>query len=716
MPSKLYRLTIIAASLAASTSAVAQTRPDAKGSVLPQVEIKAAAGAYDARRDDTATKIVVGRDEILKFGDTSVLDVLKRLPGVTVVSSGPRGGGEIRMRGLGSGYTQVLVDGQRMAAGYTAESIAPENIERIEIIRAATAELSTQAIAGTINIVLRKIVKTAQRDLTLRAAAGEGGGVSPGFNVQVADRRDKLSYSIAANGSRNNFQRTSPITEVFNKPDGELTLLRPHSFTDDGHFSRLGLQPRLNWALPGGETLSWNSRLNLFNFVRNNYDSSTALIGSPSAFPYVAERKNQRGHVFNTDLSWAGKLSSGAKVDVKVGAFTGRQREADRHLGYQSREGAQLTRDTVALYDRESGYSSTGKVAQSLGEGHALAAGWDAGADRRNIARRENALAEELYGAQVRRLAVFAQDEWNVTHNWSVYAGARWEGISTLSSGNSFAPVRSRSSVLSPILQTLYKIPGAKGDQLRFALARTYRPPGTFSLMPRRSKTLNNSATELEFAGNPDLRPELALGFDTAYEHYWAEGAMVSISASMREIDDVMRAATRQDAAGGWYSLPINDGKARTRGLEFEAKFPLKSIINSAPALDVRVSLARNWSSVDAVSGPNNRLAQQTPFSGSVGVDYKTGRLTTGASYAFRNGGPVRISENEATYVSVRRDLEAYALWKFDARNQLRVTLTNLLGEDKFDERIYSDSNGVERRIAVYPNGVNLRLALELKY
>src|SRR5450830_1809082 len=51
---------------------------------IQQVEIKGTATAYDARRNDTATKIVVSQEEILKNGDTTVGEVLKRLPGITI--------------------------------------------------------------------------------------------------------------------------------------------------------------------------------------------------------------------------------------------------------------------------------------------------------------------------------------------------------------------------------------------------------------------------------------------------------------------------------------------------------------------------------------------------------------------------------------------------------------------------------------------------------
>ena len=68
---------------------------------VQQVEVKG--NTYDPRRDDTASKMVVGSEEILKYGDTTVTDVLKRLPGITVTGAAGRQGGEIRMRGLGSG-------------------------------------------------------------------------------------------------------------------------------------------------------------------------------------------------------------------------------------------------------------------------------------------------------------------------------------------------------------------------------------------------------------------------------------------------------------------------------------------------------------------------------------------------------------------------------------------------------------------------------------
>jgi hypothetical protein len=97
-------------------------------------------------------------------------------------------------------------------------------------------------------------------------------------------------------------------------------------------------------------------------------------------------------------------------------------------------------------------------------------------------------------------------------------------------------------------------------------------------------------------------------------------------------------------------------------------------------------------------------------------MDYKRGPLTAGGSYVFRNGGPVRISIAQSAYQSVRRDLELYGLWKFDQRHQLRLALSNILGQDFINQSSYADAGGSVHRRFVYPGDVSLRAVLEMKF
>ena len=96
--------------LAQTTAQAVQTDTGAstadKDKPVQRVEVKGTASNYDPRRDDTASKTVLGAEEIRKYGDDNIFDVLKRAPGVTVTDK------SIKMRGLGNGYTQILEIGR----------------------------------------------------------------------------------------------------------------------------------------------------------------------------------------------------------------------------------------------------------------------------------------------------------------------------------------------------------------------------------------------------------------------------------------------------------------------------------------------------------------------------------------------------------------------------------------------------------------------------
>jgi outer membrane receptor for ferrienterochelin and colicins len=732
------RLTILAAALAAALPAFAQqpAKPaPAAPEAMQKVEVKGSTDAYDARRDDTASKIVLNHDEIVKFGDTNVLDVLKRLPGVTVAGASGRGG-EVRMRGLGNGYTQILINGERAPAGFSMDSLAPDAIERIEVLRAATAEFSTQSIAGTINIVLKKAIKTAQRELKLSVGGGRD-TVTPTYNLQMSDRKGKLSYSLSVNGVHSAFSRNTPSVEEFTNSAGVVTAVRNSAFHENGAFDGFNLGPRLNWTFDNGDTLTSQSFINYGRFSRASQTVVSAVPASAAgANPYMDWDMTNVNLFFRTDLNWVKKLEAGAKLDLKIGGVVGGLKNDSYRQGYTRQDGDLTLDNYVKSRGTDRGYTSTAKYSRPLGEGHALAAGWDLGYSNRDDSRlqRERRYLDvpagmvlraykdypidQQFDGDVTRVAAFVQDEWNVTPRWSVYMGVRWEGISTTVSGNDFAVTKTRTSVWSPLFQTLYKLPDTKGDQLRFALTRTYKAPNIQSVIPRRFTSGNNSPTEPDYIGNPLLKPELATGVDASYEHYWGKGAMVSLSGSVRRITDYTRTRIDQEADGTWVQYPDNDGTATTRGLEFEAKFPLTSLFATAPALDMRFNLSRNWSTVSNVAGPNNRLDQQTPFSSTLGFDYKAGSLTTGASYSFRNGGPVRVSDTQSAYTTPRRELEMYGLWKFDAKNQLRVGLTNLLAQDYITENTYTfaDGTGAVRRRTITPGEAQLRLTMEMKF
>ncbi|WP_182915739.1 TonB-dependent receptor plug domain-containing protein [Massilia cavernae] len=705
-----FRLPLVLAALAAPVAA--QTPPTATPARPPaqkvdeqdiqKVEIRGSTETYNPRRDDTATKIVVKGDEITKYGDTNVMEILKRLPGVSV---GPRG---IQMRGLGSGYTQFLLNGERPPIGFSTDQIHPDEIERIEIMRAASAEYSTQSIAGTINIIMKTNVRFkpkggAQRSVSVGAGASKG-GVSPYVGVSMSEPLGRFAYAVNANASRNVFERESHNMDEGYDAAGQLIRLRGTKVESRNESSSISATPRLTWTLENGENLTLLSSLHANRSKNRMHWETESTLGTPYTYRTVDSSSPSERRSMRTDFNWLHKLGAGAKLDLKAGVTYNSFRGDSRRLALAA-NGAPVQDDLTANESGETGFSSIGKYSTPIFEGHSLGAGWDLGFTGRDEDRFESigrngaapVISDEIYRSEASRVAVYAQDEWNVTPRWSVYAGARWEGIQTISSGNTFDTSRSRTRVLSPLFHTLYKLPGIRGDQLRGALTRTYKAPATQSLIPRGYRSLNNSATVPDNLGNPDLRPELAYGLDLSYEHYWAPNALLSASVTAREIDDYTRNGLVLMPDGRWAIMPVNNGKAHVRSIELEAKFPVKALNPDAPAIELRANVARNWSWVDSVPGPHNRLDSQTPVTANFGLDYRTGPYSMGSSYTFANGGLVRVSTDQTRYQNVKRDLEAYVGW---SRNKfsLRLALQNILAQDTIQDVTYTNKAGTTHR------------------
>lgn len=702
---------------AAPTDKPTTAKPAAK---VETIEVKDSQ-VYDERRDDTATKIVVGSAEINKFGDTQLADVLKRLPGITVQ------GTSIRMRGLGAGYTQILIDGERAPPGFTIDQLSPTLIERIEIIRAATAEFSTQSIAGTINIVLKKKVSLAQREVRATYAQGSY-NKSVSSNFTVSDKTGELSYSVSGYvyGNRNDFPYAS--TETGFDANGTRILFRSNDGRTIGTGNGAGVGPRLVWSLANGDSLIWQSFVNINHGDGNSRARTTQALGAPPPFSSSDVYYKYVSDFVRSDLNWITKLADGAKLDTKIGINVGKNNNDNFTRGFNAANQQNLERDVKVRGDI-SGYTFTGKYSTPIVEGHSLVAGWDTGINQREEVNKQSDKAfpgvlpaiapyraDESFDARVLKLAAFAQDEWNVTKLWSVYLGLRWESLTTTSEGNRYSAIKNRSTVWSPIAQTLFKLPDRKGEQIRLALTRTYKAPDANSLIPLRFTSVENKPTSPDRQGNPDLKPELATGIDVALEKFWDQGASVSLSAAIRRITDYNRSGLRL-INGRWVQLPVNDGRAETKSIEFDAKLPLQKFYPSAPGIDFRLNMNRNWSNVDSVPGPNNRLNQQVPFSGTVGLDYrmKNGVVSAGGSYSFRSGGDVRTGINQSVYVTAKRDLDIYALWKVTPKTQLRLTLSNILKPSAVNESTYFDAFGSTRISTNTPSKPNLRLGVEMK-
>jgi outer membrane receptor protein involved in Fe transport len=719
MPNKSIVLAALAAApLVHAQQIQATPEAPAAASVPTVATVEVKAGADTLRRNDSASRTVVGHDELVKYGDATVLDALKRLPGITVAGSG------VRTRGLGSGYTQVLVNGDRMPPGFDLEALSPEAIEKIEIVRAATAEYSTEAIAGTINIVLRKA--SGKEGATIKLSGGGGpGNTAQGITLGKSGKQGGFGYTLDAN--LNHSTREYRQLERFSSLDagGALTELHDKDTLYSQRFTPMNANVRLNWALEAGGSLSWQTFYNAGRNRGTEDNRTTTLLGPAYPQPWLPVVWEIESDDLRSELVLDQRFESGARLDAKLALNLSRVFRSMRRTGFRDQDrGQEPVLDTLDQDRfRKHEIITTGKYLVPLFVGHALAFGWDAGHDRnrqqnlridRPLTAAPTLNVDTGFRATVDRLAVYGQDEWELRQGWSVYLGARWEGVRTNTRGDAFAPTGASYHVFSPLMQTLWKIPGSKQDQLRFALTRTYRAPTMQQLISAIFYASVNTEVSSDYTGNPGLRPELATGIDAAYEHYFSDGGLVSLSATSRAIHDFIRDETRYEGTR-WITAPINQGGARVRSLALETKLPLKAIGAGWP-LELRANISRNWSAVESVPGPGNRLDQQPRWSGNLGADYAGQRISTGASFNFVTGGWTRNSVHESSYGGVMRDLEAYILYKLAPDRQLRFTARNLLAPDRLHASVYADAQAVTERAATSATYRSLRLQFEQKF
>jgi outer membrane receptor protein involved in Fe transport len=684
----------------------------------------------DDRRESTATKIVVTRDELARFGDSTVADVLNRVPGVTAVGT-PGRGAEIRMRGPGSGYTQILLNGEPVAPGFSLDSLSPGVIERIEVMRSATADQSAQAIAGTINIILKQTVRSGQKDFKA-SVSSERGHPSVNLTGQLSDRLDATSYTVAASVQTQKSSRPASILITGQDTQGQAISARTIDRDEFFDSYTLSLTPRLTWTASERDKVVADGFVSWQTFNNSIRDTRSVLFGVPPLYGDNDSLEHADIGVLRARLAWTRSLDDGANFELKAGTnHNQRNNEVHRRAvlpgqDFDTTPSLSLERfvDSTAT---DHGVTLNGKYRAPFAGTHAFVLGWDGERSRRSDDRIQRTPISQVeppenldqaYVAHVDRLAFFAQDEWQITKRWSTYLGLRWESLRTSSAGNTLDTVNNRSNVVSPILQSLWKIPETAGDQLRLGLSRTYRAPLTRDLIARRYRNYDNSPTSADFEGNPHLRPELAWGLDAAYERHLDDSSgLLSANIFLRQIEDVIQQRLRTDAEGRWVASPANMGKAKTYGIELEAKGNLRKLHKSAPLMDLRANLARNWSKLDTVPGSNNRLSSQIPLSANMGADWRPEGLplTLGANLSLQHGGRVRLEQSRYARSSPRRLLDLYGLWKLDTDTQWRLTLSNLLHQNAVQENGYLHDGGQLTQTATYPTTVTVRLMLEMK-
>jgi outer membrane receptor for ferrienterochelin and colicins len=722
---------------AAAASAAATPASAASGvaSRLDRVEVNGGPTANSRRRNSTASKIVIDREDLDRYGDTALGDVLRRLPGVTIGGRAGRGG-DIRMRGMGNGYTQILVDGERAPAGFAVEDLPPDQVERIEIYRAPTAETGARAIAGTINVILREPLQKSSNEVrfTLGQDRGEPqADFSWTRNLKWGGPNgDDIAGAISTNGGvHRRFNNIDSHNRVTDTETGEVSQEIAQIGTSMGRSTNLNGNGRLRWKL--SDTLSVN--IAPFFALSQNKGSSQNIaegfqIDSGVNYPYLRDVHGDtdgRMHNIRLNLSASYKPQVGETWDIRVGR--GGFKNVSNSLRSESRTASNTT--TVRVQEDhntvdEDQTSLSGKWSLKTAQEHQWVTGLETERSDRTQVRDTLVNGEEprgltmfgnSLGSQNQRFAAYTQDEWSPTKQWSVYAGLRYERIQTTADAAGTLPeTRNVSGVTSPLFHLLWKPEAFPKDQVRLSLTRAYRAPNLNDLIARPSINSTypegpNYQTYADRAGNPDLKPELSTNVDLSLEHWLPTGGIISGSAFMKDIHGVIRSEVQLetvpwDTSQRWVSRPRNMQGARTTGFEFEVKARLDELWEDAPPelqlMLLRFNVAVFKSQVKGIPGSNNRIDQQPKGSLNFGVDHRWKALGQNFGSGF-NFNYVPASSVQQTLTlrrdeSARRQLDAYLSWASGAvRDGInwRLSMANLIprGASSSSEGIATNSD-----------------------
>lgn len=672
-----------------------------------RIEVQAPAlGAADERRLAVGLTTIVGREELDAWGDTSVLDVLQRSPGIDIDGDQPR------LRGLGGGYTQILLNGEPAPPGFSLEQLAPGDIERIEILRGPSAEFG--GVAGTINVILRAPPKLRQREWRAQASYRSDRPVGS-TQWSWGDRVGKVSLHLPLSAYQWAGANRSRVERLTRDPGGEVREDRVLG-QDRWHGGGLHLGPRVDYEPGQGHRLQWHGFAQAHDSGNGNHRRTDRLQGPALDVVDESTRAHSHWRLLRSQLQWHARSAGAARLETRLGGERSEWRNQVETTGLPGEAGPRL-RESRAQVDASRRWAAA-RLRVAAGDDHALVLGWDFERRHRSELRRSFEQGQELLSPSLGlpfevswwRQVVFVQDEWVWSPRGTASLGLRGEAL-RIRSALPGRESRSADVLWSPVLQARWAL-DAKGQQLlRAAVSRSTRLPDIGQLMARHvlnaayDRWTTNTPLAPDSAGNPALRAERAWALEAAAERHGAGAAVFSAGLFYRAIEGLIRRRVALESvpealAPRWVSRPVNLGRAWSAGVEIEAKGRadglLQGLVEAGSPLQLRASLSAYRSRVAQVDDPDARLEGQPPWRLTLGFDRKglDPLPGFGASLAYTPGFATQQTDLQRVFRASSRRIDAYLAGRIDAQVQWRVSVQQAWPRESRTQQQIDDREG----------------------
>lgn len=702
-----------AADLADAPIATAE-EPVTASEVVVQAQI-----AYRNRSEETAPVLEYGLDYFQRFEPLTAGDALKRVPSVAFLSDVLESDG-VRMRGLDPGYTQVLINGEKVPGSgvdrsFFVDRIPAELIERVEIVRSASANRSGDALAGAVNIVLRdaysldggffRVGALGFNDGRIRETLGGvwGGQVGPGrllLGANIQGRRnpkEKTSLRYASpNGA---FVNREDQTDLRNGTDysfnasyqtplagGDLDLSAFYVKTDRKqdeysleYNTRTGgsTAPIVFGKTTGGNLLTINHQI-------VDTDQETLTLS--------AKYKHEMfGGVGSARVTYA----RFTETDFDREDDTDYNRSKPRYTFDRTTTDIEDTETTLKLkHERDLGAAKLefGVDLQDKSRDTDI----QTKRDRYNIGATPtnesyDAVAGGVNQIEEKRVDPYVQLSGKAGDvKWE--AGLRYETTDvSITDETAEAALRDTSldyAILLPSAHLRWSL--TDDDRVTASVARTVRRPGFDQISPA---VLEEEYGDNDFIGNPNLKPETAWGLDVGYERRLGRQGVAGVNFFYRDVTDLIELADTgvEGSAGGTASVlqSRNVGDGKVWGLEFDLSTPLTVV----GLENTGVFFNYSWldSEISDVLG-KRRFNGQAKYVANVGFIQDLPKLGAafGATYR-KQGEAFDRMIGEEVHTTYGGELEIFVEKRIGERTTIRLTGSNLLNGkkkeafDKFD-------------------------------
>ena len=733
LSSAVSRALVAAALAAAAPQAFAQAAPaDAAAAGPSAVELDAVEVrgqiVYRDRAEEPAT-LVYDLAFFQAFEPLTVGDMLKRVPSVAFLSDVLEYDG-VRLRGLDPGYTQILINGKRVPGGgadrsFFVDRIPAELVERIEIVRSASADRSGDAVAGALNIVLRD------------GYALDGGYVRAGVSYFPDDEIEPLVGAVwggealggqlligaSTQGRRNPKDKFS---QRFDAPGGSLDNTEVQTDVRSGDDQAFNLDYSAGLG-PGQLTLSaFHVRTDRLQAERSTeYDAGIQADASISTLNVNDLDIETTNSLFGADYTFA---MAGGETSVRANwaVFDDQQFELEDEIEYLRDanpfpEADRFTGDRTYTDIRDTELTAELRHTRPVGANE-LRFGVEATrkerdfsllTDRNRItipnaptpspvipgdfgpylpeAGSLNTIEEDRLEPYVKLSGEAGALEWET--------GVRYQRTDLVIDDATVDPALARTErddgEFLPSVHLRWNLDEA--NRLTGSLARTMRRPGFDQLSPA---LIEAELGDNDLLGNPELAVETAVGLDLGWERRLGRRGVFGVNAFYRDISDLIEFANTgvegSEGPGTVVIQPRNTGDGEVWGVELDLSTPLAAI----GLENTGVFFNYSWldSKIDDDFG-QRRFNDQSNNVFNVGfiLDLPSVDMSFGASYR-RQGDAFGRIVGEEIATSYGADLEAFVEKRFGEHFTLRLTGSNLLDASK--DEVFDKFTTIDDQIA----------------